>query len=204
MDRRAFFTKGAGKVAQAVTRHAAEQARKNASRWIRPPFAIEELDLLIACSRCGDCVSACPHGVIFPLPSNLGVKVFNTPAMDLNNQACHLCETWPCVNACEKEVLKIPEPAETEVAEQGEADKDTAQKIWPKIAKVTINVKTCLPYSGPECGACRVCPVEGAMLWDMEKPRINMGLCTGCALCREACIVEPKAIYIESLYEAEA
>ncbi len=202
MDRRAFFTRGAGKVAQTVTKHAAEKARENASRWIRPPFAIEELDLLIGCSRCGDCISACPHGIIFPLSSKLGVKVFNTPAMDLNNHGCHLCEDWPCVQACEKDVLKFSELVNAE--EAGEEKSNAAViRPMPKMAQVSINTKTCLPYSGPECGACRVCPVEGAMVWSMERPSINMELCTGCALCREACIVEPKAIDVLSLYKSK-
>ncbi len=200
MDRREFFTRSAGKVAQKVTQHAAEKARENAARWIRPPFAIEELDFLIACTRCGDCISACPYEIIFPLSSKLGAKVFNTPAMDLNNHACHLCEDWPCVQACaqacEKPVLKIPE-----INSEQKENTTSLKKPLPKLANVFINIKTCLPYSGPECGACKVCPVEGAMIWDMEKPSINNDLCTGCALCREACIVEPKAIDVRSIYK---
>ncbi len=195
MDRRSFFTRGADKVAQKVTNHAIEKVREDASRWIRPPFAIEELDFLMGCSRCGDCVKACLHEIIFPLSSRLGVKVFNTPAMDLNNHGCHLCEDWPCVRVCEKQVLKLPLLNEEEKDELQATDHPL-----PKIAKVTINKKTCLPYSGPECGACRVCPVQGAMTWDMEKPVINAEICTGCALCREACIVEPKAINVQSIY----
>lgn len=195
MDRRSFFTQSAGKVAQKVTQHAAETARKNSSRWIRPPFAIDELDFLLACNRCGDCISACPYGIIFPLSSKLGVKVFNTPAMDLNNQGCHLCEDWPCVNACEKEVLILP------IEKNEEKEASVKDDPLPKIASVTINVNTCLPYSGPECGACRVCPIEGALVWDMEKPRIVGRNCTGCALCREACIVDPKAIIVQSKYK---
>lgn len=205
MDRRAFFSRGADKVAQKVTNHALEKVREDASRWIRPPFAIDELDFLIGCSRCGDCVSACPHGIVFPLPSKLGVKVFNTPAMDLSNHGCHLCEDWPCVNACEKEVLKFPAATENTDKKisyiESEGEVESEDDVLPKIAKVSINIKTCLPYSGPECGACRVCPVEGALIWDMEKPSINDELCTGCALCREACIVEPKAINVQSVYK---
>jgi len=199
LDRRAFFTKGAGKVAQTVTKHAAEKARKNASRWIRPPFAIEELDFLIGCTRCSDCINACSYGIIFPLPSKLGVKVFNTPAMDLNNQGCHLCEDWPCVQACEKNVLSLTELINPQTQETLETNK-TAAKPLPKISRVSINTKTCLPYNGPECGACNICPVEGAMIWEMNKPVIVEAICTGCALCREACIVEPKAINLQSKY----
>ena len=212
MDRRAFFTRGAGKLAQKVTQHAAEKARQNASRWIRPPYAIEELDLLLACNRCGDCIDACPHAVIFPLPSKLGVKVFATPAMDLKNHGCHMCEDWPCVKACEKDVLKLPAsstkndaeeaPENTGDSELAEADEENAGPQYPRIATVFINTDSCLPYTGPECGACRVCPVEGAMIWNMEKPSINMELCTGCALCREACITEPKSIQVQSKYKS--
>ena len=214
MDRRAFFTRGADKAAQALAKHAAKKARENASRWIRPPFAIEELDFLLACNRCGDCIEACPHDVIFPLSSKLGVKVFSTPAMDLFNHSCHLCEDWPCVEVCEKEALKVIvssdennteehvlENSDIENVNREEVNEDSASRVLPKIATVYINTQSCMPYSGPECGACRVCPVEGAMLWDMEKPSINMQLCTGCALCREACIVEPKAIIVQSKYK---
>ena len=200
MDRRSFFTQGAGKVAQKVTQHAAEKARQSSTRWIRPPFAIEELDFLISCNRCGDCIAACPHQIIFPLSAKLGVKVVATPAMDLINQGCHLCEDWPCVNACEKDVLTIPNEENSENENKKESEV-IADKNLPNIAKVFINEATCLPYSGPECGACRVCPVEGAMIWDMEKPSINMSLCTGCAMCREACIVTPKAINVQSKYK---
>lgn len=214
-NRRAFFSRGAGKAARAVSELATSKARANAAHWIRPPFAIEELDFLLACSRCGDCVDACPHNIIFPLSSKLGVKVYSTPAMDLNNKGCHLCEDWPCVQACKPKALLLPvteksRDAESESLKQGENDGLIEAKVdddgfketlSPKIATVFINKETCLPYNGPECGACRVCPVEGAMTWQMEKPDINQTLCTGCALCREACILESKAITVQSKYK---
>jgi len=191
LDRREFFTRSAGKAAQTLTKHAADKARKKASHWIRPPFAIEELDFLIACNRCGDCIEACPYHVIFPLSSKLGASVFNTPALNLVNQSCHLCEDWPCVTACEKSALILPPSDESK----------PAKKNLPKLAIVSINKEQCLPYSGPECGACNVCPVPGAMQWNMEKPEINSELCPGCALCRESCIATPKAITIQSIYK---
>jgi ferredoxin-type protein NapG len=207
LDRRSFFTRGAGKVAKAVTDHSAEQVRKNASRWIRPPFALDELEFLLACTRCDACIDACPHGVIFPLSAKLGAKVTSTPGMDLLNKGCHLCEGWECVTACEAGALKLPQKHESE--QQNELSVPDAygeqykERFVPKIANAVINKETCLPYSGPECGACKVCPVEGAMEWIMEKPEINQSLCTGCALCREACIVDPKAILITSKYQKE-
>jgi hypothetical protein len=43
------------------------------------------------------------------------------------------------------------------------------------------------------------CPVPGALSWDMEKPSINAEACVGCSLCRQACVVNPKAVTIKSL-----
>ena len=55
----------------------------------------------------GACIKACPHEIVFPLSPNNGAEVMNTPALDLLNKGCHLCEDWPCVNACETNALKI-------------------------------------------------------------------------------------------------
>ncbi|MEA3413378.1 MAG: hypothetical protein U9R74_17855 [Pseudomonadota bacterium] len=190
MDRRAFFRRGLKEVAEVAVKHADAQACGRAERWIRPPYALAELEFLLSCTRCGECAAACPHGVVFPLPARLGAQVMGTPALDLLNKGCHLCEDWPCVVACEPEALRLPE-----------ADEEEAPRPPPRIAVASIDTRSCLPYSGPECGACAAsCPVPGALFWTGERPRIDPGLCTGCALCREACIVEPSAIHIHSLH----
>ncbi len=190
MDRRSFFRRTVSKAARTVVREVDDKVRADAVHWIRPPYALDELEFLLACTRCGECVSICPYKVIFPLESRLGAKVVNTPALDLLNMACHLCEDWPCVNVCETAALKIP-------------DVEEGHNIpLPFLAKAGINTSSCLPYSGPECGACQgSCPVPGAMIWELEKPRIDSTLCTGCAMCRQACIVEPKAVFISSVYK---
>ncbi len=189
MDRREFFRQGANKVAKVAVKGVENRARKKAAHWIRPPYAINELDFLLACTRCAKCTEACPHETIFPLPVRLGAEVVNTPALDLLNHACHLCTDWPCVTACEPQALQFP------VAEENEP------VPLPRLAQVSIDTATCLPYSGPECGACRAaCPIDNALQWQMEKPTINTASCTGCALCHDACITSPKAIKISSLH----
>ncbi len=215
MDRREFFKHSFRKATRVAVQAADEHATQRASRWIRPPFALDELDFLLACTRCGECVESCPHNVIFSLPSRLGAQVFNTPALDLLNHGCHLCEDWPCVKVCEPAALKIPEPSTPSIGQQDESEghvnEDTGAadveqsdvRQWPKMAFASINTKSCLPYNGPECGACHVCPVPGAMSWKHEKPTINTELCTGCALCREACILETPAINIQSKVRAQ-
>ncbi|MCP4698728.1 MAG: hypothetical protein GY862_18035 [Gammaproteobacteria bacterium] len=195
MDRREFFQRGFRKVSKAVVKGADALAVRRAARWVRPPHALDELEFLLACTRCGECTAACPHQVIFSLPARLGAQAAGTPALDLLHKGCHLCEDWPCVAACEPGALKRTETEDTEQEPKLPAP-------LPRIAVAQIDSRSCLPYTGPECGACRnTCPVPGAMRWEQEKPVIVPEHCIGCALCREACILEEKAVSIVSKYK---
>ncbi len=188
MKRREFFKLGAQKAAEITAEVVKAKAGLRAADWLRPPFALPEDEFLSGCTRCDGCISACPHDVLFKLPARLGDRVADTPALDLGNRGCHMCEDWPCVVACEPNALARPEP------EEGD------DPVLPKLAHLAINEGTCLPYAGPECGACaHACPLPGALTWpDGLRPFINVAACTGCALCREACIVDPKAIDIRA------
>lgn len=192
MDRRDFFRRGFGQAAEVAVKAVDKRVADKAKHWIRPPFALPELDFLLACTRCNACIEACPHDVIFPLAARLGADVVNTPALDLLKKGCHLCEDWPCVNACEAKALVL--------SEDEQANK--SQFKINKFANAEIDEGLCLPFSGPECGACiSACPVEGALILEHEKPVIEQEICVGCALCRDACVVEEKAIVISSYNE---
>jgi ferredoxin-type protein NapG len=196
MDRRSFFSAALDKGSKVALKAADSSVKKSASRWVRPPYAIDELSFLLACTRCGDCIAACPHTVIFALSARVGAQSAGTPALDLLHKGCHLCEDWPCVSACKPGALQIVEPDknDSEASEQ-------ARSTLPRLANAAIDEQTCLPYNGPECGACiSACPVPGALTLNASKPMINKAVCTGCGLCRESCITEPKAIRITSLY----
>jgi ferredoxin-type protein NapG len=173
MQRRDFLTFGFNKLAPKAA----------PITWIRPPFAVSEDQFLLSCSRCHDCVDACPHGVLILLPAVAGLKACDTPVMTLDRFGCHLCTDWPCVSACTTGSLQ---PADTP---------------HPPLALAQLDAAACLPYAGPECGACAgSCPVPNGLIWDGPKPVITSS-CIGCGLCREACIVSPKAIYISRLPE---
>lgn len=189
MDRRTFFRQVLRKTSETVVKHADDQAARRAAHWIRPPYAVDELEFLLACNRCGACVSACPHETVFLLSTRLGTQVAGTPSLDLLNKGCHLCADWPCVAACETGALRLPENKE----------EDTP---LPRMAIASIATSTCIPYLGPECGACATsCPVPCALVWEQARPRVNKDKCVGCGLCREACIVSPKAIHIMSIHQ---
>lgn len=236
-SRRLFLKRGLSKVTQFGSEVVEQKVSQKAKAWIRPPFAIAELDFLLACTRCDACISACPYDVVFPLPASRGLEVADTPALDIMNKGCHLCSDWPCVTACETKALnfaygKITKdedeqdnnslskalndeqnkqhnsehngvPSNEYVGRDGETE--TIQQemptaiACPPMAKAMINTGQCMPYSGPECGACKgSCPIPDTLVWKNEKPSIVQSSCIGCGMCREACITSPKAIDISS------
>jgi len=204
MDRRNFFRSALNKSGKTVVKAVDASVTRQATRWIRPPYALNELAFILACTRCRDCIEACPHQVIFSLPAKLGAKFVGTPALDLLNKGCHLCDDWPCVNACKADALCFPvsveEPADSNSDQITKDNTNDRQRLMPELARATINQQSCLPYNGPECGAClNSCPIPDAFIIDIDKPVINQQRCNGCGLCRESCIVEPKAILISSL-----
>ncbi|MCP5078304.1 MAG: hypothetical protein GY951_09650 [Psychromonas sp.] len=223
MDRRNFFKHCIGKVASVGSDYLDQKAEQKAKGWIRPPFAIAEFDLLLNCSRCGECIDACPHQVIFALPVYRGASVANTPAMDIPNNACQLCSDWHCVTACKDKALSfsvsrallkddieiqqideikpnIDKTVQTVDKEslEGVIDKPEV-KDCPPMASAYMSETLCMPYSGPECGACKgSCPIPDTLIFINEKPIINLQNCIGCGLCIQSCISNPKAITIGS------
>lgn len=192
MERRAFFCRAGRKMSETVAREADRRASARAAYWIRPPFALDELEFLLACTRCGECVAACPHHVIFKLPARLGVQVVGTPALDLLNKACQLCDDWPCLKSCAPGALQLPAMPKGEPA------------ALPLLSRAAIDTGLCIAHLGPECGACATsCPIPGALRWDGVRPFIEPALCIGCARCRHACITDPPAVRIESIHRRE-
>ena len=194
MDRRDFFRAGLKKVTKTVVNEIDARVEKKAKRYIRPPYSLNEVEFILACTRCDDCVEACPHDVIFKLSARLGADVVGTPALALLTKGCHLCEDWPCVTACTTGALLLP------VIDNEQKEEEQKPVPLPQLAKVTINEQICLPFSGPECGACVPdCPVPGALILTQEKPYIVPDLCPGCGMCRQACYLDEKAFNISSL-----
>lgn len=204
-SRRNFFRRAAGKAAKHVVEEVDARVEARAANWIRPPWAKPELEFMLACTRCDDCITACPHGVIFPLPTSYGIDVAATPALDILSGGCHLCEDWPCVTACEPNALFFPQEEKAEKEEGDAEDASAAPRMFPKLAHAEINTIDCLPYRGPECGACEgSCPVPDALIWHGTQPHIDMVHCVGCGLCREACIADPSAVLLKSLNSTES
>ena len=142
----------------------------------RPPGAIEEQQFLNGCTRCGDCITACPYDAIRLAPSRFGIAA-GTPIIDADYQACLMCEDFPCITACQPGVLigSIPKVMGT--------------------ALVTQHL--CLAHHGTTCTVCSErCPVPGAIEVSDGKPFIHEDRCSGCGVCRYVCPAPENAILL--------
>ena len=134
MDRRAFFDSVIKKISKTIVKIVDDKINERASRWARPPYAIEEMKFLLACTRCDKCITACPYNVIFRLSTKQGMQTAGTPAMDLLNKGCHLCDDWPCVTACDSGALCLPI---TEDGEKPPLKKLPTQRLTNNLACLT-------------------------------------------------------------------
>lgn len=55
----------------------------------------------------------------------------------------------------------------------------------------------CLAYQGSFCSVCvERCPVDGAMVVERGKPRVDPDFCTGCNICHEVCPAPKNAVFL--------
>lgn len=132
--------------------------------WLRPPGAVQEDLFLERCTKCGDCIEACPHDAIEQL------LIQETPAIYPGEAPCQLCEDFPCVNSCETEAL---EPLKNH------------SDVRMGLAKVSRNVCT----AGNGCNACvSKCPTEAiSMDFGEFLVAVDERLCVGCGICQYIC-----------------
>lgn len=156
-----------------------------------PPGAIDRDRFFTACSKCGQCVVACPYQTLkladFNDPAPIG-----TPFFQARNMPCYMCEDIPCVKACPTGALS-PRFTDIKKAQMGVA---------------VVDPSSCLSWQGLRCEVClRDCPVGGqAITIDMYPrgiskhalfiPIIHPDRCTGCGLCEKGCPTEKPAIKI--------
>ncbi|CAM2008275.1 4Fe-4S dicluster domain-containing protein [Acanthopleuribacter pedis] len=155
---------------------------------IRPPGARSELEFLASCTRCGACIQACPYGAIKKKPIEAGLTQ-SAPHIEPSVQACHLCETMPCIQACDDGALI---PTKPEAVDMGTA---------------VVQPEQCLTFDGKVCTLCYdACPYPERALTIGEDfhPRV-LDACTGCGLCEQHCPVNPGGIqvYSPTRYRAE-
>ena len=175
LDRRTFFRAG--------LRHLAKSWRDpRPPLRLRPPGALPEADFLRACTRCDECLRACPAQCLVKAPA--AAADAGTPMLVPEQRACVLCTTLACTQVCEPGALR-PLQHWSEV----------------RIGLAQIARGACVAFRGAVCTVCRdVCPTAPkAIELDGGRPRVRADLCTGCGLCEERCPTRPRAVIVAVL-----
>ena len=182
-SRKGFF----GEIFSFLKKGVSHQLDQKLSRLIeaplRPPGALDEVAFLTACTRCQECIKACPYQAIQKLPVEAGVSA-NTPFIEPNTQGCHLCPDTPCIAACPSGAL-----APTDIRSV-------------RIGLALVEPKKCMTYKDKVCTLCYdACPLpEIAIEIDSGfHPKILDG-CTGCGMCQKRCPEVPSAVVVHSPY----
>lgn len=178
----------AGIAAAIVGGQAVYLAAAGKGELLRPPGAQSESDFMARCVKCGKCLEACPYRAVHVAPGNAGAAA-GTPVIDAREQACRLCEDFPCVAACPTGALR-----------------DVEARADVYMGTAVIEEDLCIALQGMRCEVCyRVCPLideamtidyrmrEGDAIHAVFAPRIDREKCVGCGLCVERCVVgEPR------------
>lgn len=171
----------AGAALNEAPRSRSAPARRMALPIHRPPGAVDEPTFLADCTRCGDCIPACPVNAIVIAPGRFR-DAAGTPIIDPYTSACVMCDDAPCVKACRPGVLRADLPRKMGVA-------------W-------IQTMACLAHTGSFCSVCfERCPVPGSIELHAGKPAIRAEVCTGCGVCANVCPAPENAIVVMPLAE---
>lgn len=131
----------------------------------RPPWTKTETGFIEACTRCHDCISACPEHIIVRGSGGY-------PEIDFHQGECTFCQQ--CADAC-----------------QADAFTDNRARPWHLAASLGGN---CLVSQGMSCFTCSEnCEAEAIsvapVLRQGSLPVINTDNCSGCGACVRPCPV---------------
>ncbi len=155
-------------------------AQRSGDSPLRPPWSLGEEAFLASCTRCDECLGACPTGVL-----QRGEGGY--PVADFMQAACTLC--GECVQVCQPGALVR------------QADKPA----WRHTLTI---VASCLPKQRVECRVCgEACEEEAIVfrprLGGVAEPEFNQQRCTACGACIAPCPVgalRPVPLPIRSLH----
>lgn len=136
---------------------------------LRPPGAAAGDRFLEQCTRCGDCLKACPEQIIVAGDGGF-------PELRFSQDGCTGCAQ--CIEACDTGALH-----------HGLGN-------WPQ-GEWALN-ENCLPMKGVSCQSCKDACDEQAIRFPMTqavpRPQIAVENCTSCGACVSVCPTDAIAI----------
>lgn len=150
-------------------------------RFLRPPGALAEELFSETCSRCGECVKACPAQCIDLTPTQAG----GLPHIIARESPCVVCADLSCMKVCPTGALKLVESVAQ--IEMGVAVADQARCLRGESGR------------REDCRLCVTsCPVGESALGLTEQGHVDVRSgCIGCGVCERACPTEPASIWVE-------
>lgn len=128
---------------------------------LRPPWALAELQYFDACTRCGDCLAACPEQILVAGDGGF-------PEIDFSRGGCSFC--GKCEATCAA----------------GALFRDASP--WSIFARVD---DACLARRGVHCQSCRdACEPEAVRFeyrHSVPVPHVDLDACSGCGACVAVC-----------------
>lgn len=157
---------------------------------IRPPGAAAT-GFNALCARCGNCMTACPYGLILPDLGAAGIDGLFTPVLafrSLNEQQEQFCfqECTACTQACPTGALR---------------PLTVAHKQQTAIGLAHVCKSRCIAWEKHEyCVVCQeYCPYHAII--EVERngvmcPIVDADKCRGCGACESQCPALPIAIVV--------
>lgn len=182
-----FALGGASGLASAKLRGAAPKA----PAVIRPPGAAGAAFNAL-CSRCGNCMQACPYHLIVPDLGASGIGGLFTPVLKFrsqNGEQEEFCfqDCTACSQVCPSGAIRFLKPAEK-------------QQVAIGVAK--IDKKKCIAWEkGEFCVVCQeFCPYQAILETErkgVKCPSVDEAKCRGCGACESQCPALPLAIVVQ-------
>jgi ferredoxin-type protein NapF len=183
LARRAFLGVGGG---VAVSALAVRSARETADNHLRPPGSVSGTELSALCVRCGNCVRACPTGIIQPDVAPAAMTALLVPTLRFDTDSC-LQTCNECGQICPTGAIEaLP----------------LAEKNERKIGLARIETAGCLLAVEQECNACSLVCTRKAIVEEFSEEtytamvHVDKARCNGCGACVSVC--PPRVIKVGS------
>ena len=148
----------------APSRRAFLRGRFEAARVMRPIGSLAEAAFQKSCTRCGDCITACPEAILFKDDGGF-------PYVDVSQSGCTFC--GDCVAVCETGALV-----------EGQEWLWNAEVSKTCLSQNGVHCRACQDHCDERAIHFQLAPGGRAVL------HLDASLCTGCGFCVAPCPVD--------------